>query len=140
LIVLILGAFDETTPMDDQDLSPGERRRRKDRAHRATMSPLQREEINKRRCDKRAAKRLFKTPEEKKETVRQAKANYKKLIKEQCENNLHLDSIAMANPQFKPELIFPHVDKPTSRVSEEMVIPDFGGSPVNVEAVVREPP
>jgi hypothetical protein len=137
---LILGAFDETTPMDDQNLSPGERRRRKDRAHRATMSPLQREEINKRRRDKRAAKRLFKTLEEKKETVRQAKANYKKLIKEQRENNLHPDSIAMANPQFKPELIFPHVDKPTSRVSEEMVIPDFGGSPVNVEAVVREPP
>jgi hypothetical protein len=91
------------------------------------MSPLQREEINKRRRDKRAAKRLF-------------KSNYKKLIKEQRENNLHPDSIAMANPQFKPELIFPHVDKPTSRVSEEMVILDFGGSPIYVEPVVREPP
>jgi hypothetical protein len=101
LIVLILGAFDETAPMGDQNLSPGERRRRKDRARRATMSPLKREEINKRRHDKRAAKRLFKTPEEK-ETGRQAKANYKKLIKEQRENNLHPDSIAMANPQWKP--------------------------------------
>jgi hypothetical protein len=140
LIVLILGAFDETTPMGDQNLSPGERRRRKDRARRATMSPLQREEINKRRRDKRAAKRLFKMPEEKKETVRQAKANYKKLIKEQRENNLHSDSIAMANPQWKPELLFPPGDKPTSRVSEQMVIPDFGGSPVYVEAEVREPP
>jgi hypothetical protein len=96
------------------------------------MSPLQREEINKRRRDKRAAKRLFKMPEEKKETVRQAKANYKKLIKEQRENNLHPDSIAMANPQWKPELLFPPGDKPTSRVSEQLVIPDFGGSPVYV--------
>jgi hypothetical protein len=140
LIVLILGAFDETTPMDDQNLSPGERRRRKDRAHRATMSPLQREEINKRRHDERAIKILFKTPEEKKETVRHAKANYKKLIKEQRENNLHPDSITVANPQWKPELLFPPGNKPSSRVSEQMVIPDFGGSPVYVEAEVREPP
>jgi hypothetical protein len=46
----------------------------------------------------------------------------------------------MANPQWKPQLLFPPGDKPPSRVSEEMVIPDFSGSPVYVEAVVREPP
>jgi hypothetical protein len=104
------------------------------------MSPLQRETLNKRKRDARAAKRLFKTPQEKKETSRQSKLNYKKRIKEHRHDNLHPDSIAMANPQWKPQLLFPPGDKPPSRVSEEMVIPDFGGSPVYVEAVVREPP
>jgi hypothetical protein len=46
----------------------------------------------------------------------------------------------MENPQWKPELLWPPGPKPTSRVSEEMVIPDFGGSPIYVEAEVREPP
>jgi hypothetical protein len=46
----------------------------------------------------------------------------------------------MANPQWKPELLFPPGDKPSSRVSEQMVIPDFGGSPVYAEAEIREPP
>jgi hypothetical protein len=44
----------------------------------------------------------------------------------------------MANPQWKPELLVPPGDKSASRVSEEMVILDFGGSPVYVEAEVRE--
>jgi hypothetical protein len=83
--------------MDDQNLSPSERRRRKGRARRAAMSPLQKEEINKRRRDARVAKRLFKTPQEKTKTVRQPKLNYKKRMKEHCDNNLHPDSIAMAN-------------------------------------------
>jgi hypothetical protein len=104
------------------------------------MSPLQRELLNKRRHDARAAKRLFKTPQEKKETTRQSKLNYKQRIKEERENNLHPDSIAMANPQWKPEILFPPGDKPSSRVSEQIVIPDFGGSPVYVEAEIREPP
>jgi hypothetical protein len=34
------------------------------------MSPLQRETLNKRKHDARAAKRLFKMPQEKKETTR----------------------------------------------------------------------
>jgi hypothetical protein len=60
------------------------------------------------------------------------------MIKEQRANNLHPDSIAMANPQWKPELLLPPGDKPPSRVSEHMVIPDFGGSPIYVEAEVRK--
>jgi hypothetical protein len=63
-----------------------------------------------------------------------------KKIKEHRHDNLHHDSIAMANPQWKPQLLFFPGDKPPSRVLEEMVIPDFGGTPVYVEAVVREPP
>jgi hypothetical protein len=103
------------------------------------MSPLQRESLNKRRRDARAAKRLFKTPQEKKENARQSKRNYKQRIKEERENNLHPDSIAMANPQWKLELLLPPGDKPSSRVSEQMVIPDFGGSPVYAKAEIQEP-
>jgi hypothetical protein len=126
--------------MDDQINSPSERRRRNDRARRAAMSPLQREALNRRRRDARAAKRLFKTPQEKKENASISKCNYKKKIKEKRENNLHPDSIAMANPQWKIELLVPPSHKPASRVPEEMVIPDFGGSHVYVEAEVREHP
>jgi hypothetical protein len=66
-------------------------------------------------------------------------------MKEHRDNNLHPDSIAMENPQWKPELLFlpgdkPPGDKHPSRVLEEMVIPDFGGRPIYVEAEVREPP
>jgi hypothetical protein len=60
-------------------------------------------------------------------------------MKEHHENNLHPDSIAMANPQWKPELLHPNGDKPSSRVSEQMVIPDLGGSPIYVEAALHEP-
>jgi hypothetical protein len=133
---VILGPADEATPVDKKNLSPGERRRRRDRARRAAMSPLQREAFNKRRREGRAAKRLFQTPQ----TRRQINLNYYHKNKEQRANNLHPDSVAMANPQWKPELLFPPGDKPSSRVSEEMVIPDFGGSPVYVEADVREHP
>jgi hypothetical protein len=79
-------------------------------------------------------------PQEKKATARQSNLNYKKMIKEQHENNLHPDSIAIENPQWKPELLLPLGDMPPSRVSERMEIPDFGGTPVYVEADVREPP
>jgi hypothetical protein len=103
------------------------------------MSPLQRETLNRRRRDARAAKRLFKTPQEK-ENARLSKCNYKKKMKEHRENNLHPDYIAMTNPQWKPELLLPPVAKHSSRVSEEMVIPDFSGSPVYVEAEVQEHP
>jgi hypothetical protein len=139
-MIMVLGTVDETTAIDDQNISPGELRRRKNRARYAAMSPLQKEALNKKRRDARAAKRLFKTPQEKKENARLSKCNYKKKMKEQREKNLHPDSIAMANPQWKPELLVPPGDKPASQVSEEMVIPDFGGSPIYVEAEVREPP
>jgi hypothetical protein len=104
------------------------------------MFPLQREALNRSRRDVRAAKRLFKTPQEKKENASISKCNYKKKTKEQCENNLHPDSIAMANPQWKIEILVRPGHKLASRVSEEMVIPDFGGSPIYVEAEVREHP
>jgi hypothetical protein len=104
------------------------------------MSPVSRALHNKKKRDSYVSKRLFKTPQQSVERRRQTNKDYKKRVKEQRENDLHPDSIAMANPQWKPELLFPPGDKPSSRVSEQMVIPDFGGSPVYVEAEVREPP
>jgi hypothetical protein len=60
---VILGLADEATPVDKKNLSPKERRRRRYRARRVAMSPLQREALNKRRREGRAAKRLFQTPQ-----------------------------------------------------------------------------
>jgi hypothetical protein len=63
------------------------------------MSPVSKEALQKKRRDARAVKRLFKTPQEKKESARKSDNNYRKRMKEHQENNLHPDSIAMANPQ-----------------------------------------
>jgi hypothetical protein len=138
-VIWILGYNDDPNSMDDQNLSPGERRRRTRRARYAEMSRVAKEALLKRTRDARAAKRLFKTPQEKKENARLSKGNYKKKMKEHRANTLHPDSITMANPQWKPGLLFPLGDKHSSRVSKEMVILDFGGSPVYVDAEVREP-
>jgi hypothetical protein len=139
-VVCILGGNVDPNPVDDQNLSPDDRRRWRRRARYAEMSPVAKEALLKRRRDARASKRLFKTSEEVKESRRQVNINNRIRSKEQRENNLHPDSIAMRNPQWKPELLFPPGAKPSSRVSEEMVIPDFGGSPVYVEVEVREHP
>jgi hypothetical protein len=139
-MICILGGNDDPKSMDDQNLSPSERHRRRARARYAEMSSVAKEALLKRNRDVRASKRLFKTTQEVKESRRQVNINNRKRKKEHRDNNLHPDSIAMANPQWKPELIFPPREKPPARVSEEMVIPDFGGSPVYVEAEVREPP
>jgi hypothetical protein len=104
------------------------------------MSPIAKEALLKRNRDARASKRLFKTSQEVKKSRRKVNINNRKRKKEHRDNNLHPDSIAMANPQWKPELLFPPGDKPPARVSEEMWIPDFDGSPVYVEAEVQEPP
>jgi hypothetical protein len=124
-------------------VSSREQRNRKARERYATMSPEQRAMLNKRRRDsyatKNVAKRLFSTPQEK-EKRRKINKNDKKVTKEHRANTLHLDSIAMENLQWKQKLLLPPGARPTSRVSEEMVIPDFGGSPIYVEAEVREPP
>jgi hypothetical protein len=96
--------------------------------------------INKRRRDVDTAKRILKTPKEIKEKPKHSKRDYKKRMKEHHANNLHPDSIAMANPQWKPEHISPPGDNPSSRLSDHMEIPDFGGRPVYVEGHVQEPP
>jgi hypothetical protein len=45
----------------------------------------------------------------------------------------------MANPQFKPELLFSSSDKSPSRVLDQMEIPDFGGAPVYIETDHQAP-
>jgi hypothetical protein len=133
------GPETETYSTDDENMTPKERRRRQDSARWAAMSPISRALRNKRRRDSYVSKRLFKTPQEKIDKKRQAKRDYNKRVKEHKENNLHPDSIAMANPQFKPELLFPSGDKSPSRVLHQMEIPDFGGAPVYIEADHQAP-
>jgi hypothetical protein len=58
-------------------------------------------------------------------------------MKEHSENNLHPDSIAMENPQWKLELLHPPGDKPSSRVSEQMVIPDLVAGPFTSRQLYR---
>jgi hypothetical protein len=63
------------------------------------MSPVSRVLHNKMKRDSYLSKRLFKTPQQSVEKRRHTNKDYKKRVKEQHENNLHPDSIAMANPQ-----------------------------------------
>nr|XP_034595688.1 uncharacterized protein LOC117857244 isoform X2 [Setaria viridis] len=136
------GAGDGLDPcsMDDHDLSPKERRRRRDRARRAAMSPRQRAAINKRRRDSYVGKRLFMTPEKKKEKTRQSKRDYRKRAKEQQASNLHPDSITMPSPHFTLELVFPLPDKSPSRISDELEIPLVNGRPVYIQSSVEQSP
>jgi hypothetical protein len=65
------------------------------------MSPVTKEALLKRNRDARASKRSFKTPQEVNESRRQLNINNRKRKKEHRGNNLHPDSISMANPQWK---------------------------------------
>jgi methylphosphotriester-DNA--protein-cysteine methyltransferase len=67
--------------VDDQNLSPDDRRRGRRRARYAEMSPVAKKALLKRRRDARASKRLFKTAQEVKESRRQVNINNKKKIK-----------------------------------------------------------
>ena len=104
------------------------------------MSPRERAIINKRRHDSYAAKRLFTTPQEKKEKTRQTKRDYNKSVKERRASNLHPDSIAMASPHFTPELVFPPADKSPLRISDDMEIPLVNGRPVYIQSAVEQSP
>jgi hypothetical protein len=107
----------ETCFPDDEDITPKVLRSRRDSARWATMSLVSRALLNKRRRDSYVSKkRLFSTPQEKADRRRQVNKDYNKRAKEQRENNLHPESIAMANPQQKPELLLPPGAKPCSRV------------------------
>jgi hypothetical protein len=134
-----LGGVNDSTALNNHNESKSDRRKRLARERYAAVSPGKRAMINKRRRDAATAKRILKTPEEIKEKAKQRKRDYKNRMKEHRANNLHPDSIAMANPQWKPELLSPLGAKPSSRVSKEMVIPEFGGNPVYVEVEVWEP-
>jgi len=77
--------------------------------------------------------------EQKKANVKGSKREYKRRLKEFRANNLHPDSIAMANPQFVPKLIIPTpIELLTS--ASELVIPEFSGSPVYIPPIVEQTP
>jgi hypothetical protein len=106
------------------------------------MTAEQRELINKCRQDTYHAKKVNRpqlSAEQKKANVKGSKREYKRRMKEFRANNLHPDSIAMANPQFVPELIFPNPIEPLTIVSE-LVIPKFSGSPIYIPALVEQIP
>ena len=77
------------------------------------------------------------TTEQKKANIKGSKREYKRRLKEFRANNLHPDSIAMANPQFVPKLIIPTpIELLTSQ--SELVIPEFSGSPVYIPPIVEQ--
>ena len=106
------------------------------------MTAEKRELINKRRRDAYHAKKANRpqlSAEQKKANVKGSKREYKRRLKEFRANNLHPDSIAMANPQFVPKLIIPTPIELLTSVSE-LVIPKFSGSPVYIPPIVEQTP
>ncbi|KAG2542616.1 hypothetical protein PVAP13_9NG649766 [Panicum virgatum] len=106
-----------------------------------SMSTEERALINQRRRELYHVEKLLRTEEEvKKEKLRnrlparkEGKREYKRRMKE-FRANLHPDSIAMANPQFVPELVVPTpIELVTS--ASELVIPGFSGSPVYIPPI-----
>ncbi|KAG2658324.1 hypothetical protein PVAP13_1KG247105, partial [Panicum virgatum] len=93
------------------------------------MTAEKRKLINKRRRDVYHAKKANRPQGLKRE--------YKRGLKEFKANNLHPDSIAMANPQFVPKLIIPTPIELLTSVSE-LVIPKFSGSPVYIPPIVEQ--
>jgi hypothetical protein len=68
---------------------------------------------------------------------KQGKCEYKRRMKEYKANNLHPDSIAMANPQFVPRLIFLSPVEPVKSASE-WVVQESSGAPVYIQPSVEQ--
>jgi hypothetical protein len=109
----------------------------------ALMSTQERALINQRRRESYHVKKLLRIEEmverekfrNRLPAQKEGKREYKCRMKE-C-NNLHLDSIAMANSQFVPKLIFPTPIEPLTSESE-LVFPEFNGSPVYIPWIVEQ--
>jgi integrase len=93
-VVWILGGNVDPNPVDDQNLSPDDCRRRRRRARYVEMSPFTKEALLKRRRDARASKRLFKTEQEVKESRRQVTSTTKRRLK----NNVKTTCILTPSP------------------------------------------
>ncbi|PUZ56472.1 hypothetical protein GQ55_5G307700 [Panicum hallii var. hallii] len=117
-------------PIENQVVDHNERRRERARARRAAMTAEQRDITNKRRRDS------YHAHKEPKKTMSAEEKKQKVNIRS---DTLHPDSIAMENPHFKPELIFPTpLDKPLSAHDKE--IPVVNGTPVYIHATLEDPP
>ena len=116
-------------------LTDEQRARRNKRRHelyhekkQSTMScdVDRRERINQWRQEAYHAKEATQSSVDKsksKQTRAQLKWEYKRRQREFQENNLHPDSIAIENPQYTPQLIFPSEDQPTIR-AEDLNVPE----------------
>jgi hypothetical protein len=102
------------------------------------MSPEQKTLLNKRRSDlyaqQNAARKLQmeKTPQEKEVKRKESKKKYKRMVREHRANNLHPDSIAMESPHFNPQVVFPSSPQSPKASLDDMEIPEFSGTPVDI--------
>lgn len=109
-------------------------------ARRAALTNDQREQANKKRrdtyhaknADEKSARSERKREHNKTPSQREGRRTYNKRMKCLRDNNLHPESIAMENPHFTPELIFPDVDS-TNISAHDWTIPVVNGTPVYVQ-------
>jgi len=109
------------------------------------MSAQEKVLINQRRRESYHIKKLLRT----RETVdheklknrlpvrKEGKREYKRRLKKTLANNLHPDSIAMANPQWVPKFISPTPIEPIKSASE-LEIPDFSRAPIYIPLLVEQ--
>jgi hypothetical protein len=76
------------------------------------------------------------TPQEKKLKRKESNKKYKIMVREHRANNLHPDSIAMESPHFNPQLIFPSSPQSPEAPSQDMEIPETGGTPVDIASSI----
>ncbi|PUZ46464.1 hypothetical protein GQ55_7G080400 [Panicum hallii var. hallii] len=143
--VLGTGACESPAHGEPQIIDPKQRRRKRDRARRASMSAEERALINQRRRQSYHAKKSQRSEEiieceklrNRLPARKQGKCEYKRRMKEYKANNLHPDSIAMANPQFVPRLIFLSPVEPV-KSANEWVVQEFSGAPVYIQPSVEQ--
>ena len=128
-----------------ESIDPKQRRRERDRAQRDSMSVQEKALINQRRRGSYHVKKWLRT----KETVdreklknrlparKEGKREYKRRLKKILANNLHPDSIAMANPQWVPKFISPTPIEPIKSASE-LEIPDFSRASIYIPLLVEQ--
>jgi adenylosuccinate lyase len=84
--LLHIGVVNASNSIDNIVTCPKERRRELDRARRAAMSPKQKVQINKRRCElyaaKNATRKLQMTPQEKKLKRKEINKKYNMTVRE----------------------------------------------------------
>jgi hypothetical protein len=143
LLLLHIGDVNASNCIENIITCPKERKRQLDRARRAAMSPEQKALINKRRHEsyaaKNASRKLQMTPQEK-EKRKEMKKNYNRMVREHRANNLHPDSLAMENPHFNPQLIFPSSPQSPEAPSQDMEILELRGTSAHIAPSVDENP
>jgi hypothetical protein len=73
------------------------------------------------------------------QTSIESKRAYQRTLKEYQANNLHLDSIAMASPNFTPQLIHP-ADNASSLSPHKWDIPYVNDTPYYIQSAIEQSP